>query len=160
MVALALIPESIAFSIIEDVDPKAGLYSSFIIPIIIAFAGGRPAMISAATGAMSLVMVTLVKDHGLQYLLAASVLTGIIQILIGLFKLGYLMRFISRSVVTGFINSLAILMFIAQLSEFKGADIEMYILTALGLGIIYFHIYLYLENLLCLHSFGLLLLHY
>lgn len=109
VVALALTPEAIAFSIIAGVDPKVGLYASFSIAVVSAFAGGRPGMISAATGAMALVMVTLVKDHGLQYLLAATVLTGVLQIGAGLLKLGSLMRFVSRSVITGFVNALAIL---------------------------------------------------
>jgi len=99
VVALALIPEATAFSIIAGVDPKIGLYASFSIATIIAFAGGRPGMISAATGAMALVMVTLVKEHGLQYLLAATVLTGVLQIVAGWLKLGTLMRFVSRSVI-------------------------------------------------------------
>lgn len=117
VVALALIPEAIAFSIIAGVDPKVGLYASFSIAFIISIVGGRPGMISAATGAMALLMVTLVKEHGLQYLLAATVLTGIIQIAAGYLKLGDLMRFVSRSVVTGFVNALAILIFMAQLPE-------------------------------------------
>lgn len=111
VVALALIPEAIAFSIIAGVDPKVGLYASFSIATIIAFAGGRPDMISAATGAMALVMVTLVKDHGLQYLLAATVLTGLLQMGAGFLRLGALMRFVSRSVITGFVNALAILIY-------------------------------------------------
>lgn len=101
VVALALIPEAIAFSIIAGVDPKVGLYASFCIAVIIAFVGGRPGMISAATGAMALLMVTLVKQHGLEYLLAATLLTGVLQITIGYLKLGGLMRFVSKSVVTG-----------------------------------------------------------
>lgn len=137
VVALALIPEAIAFSIIAGVDPKVGLYASFCIAVVISIVGGRPGMISAATGAMALAMVSLVKDHGLQYLLAASVLTGIFQFLAGYFKLGDLMRFVSRSVVTGFVNALAILIFLAQLPEFKGAGIVMYAMVALGLAIIY-----------------------
>jgi len=137
VVALALIPEAIAFSIIAGVDPKVGLYASFCIAVVIAFVGGRPGMISAATGAMALAMVMLVKEHGLQYLLAASVLTGIIQLLAGAFKLGDLMRFVSSSVVTGFVNALAILIFMAQLPEFKGAGLTMYGMVALGLAIIY-----------------------
>src|SRR5690606_9097327 len=107
VVALALIPEAIAFSIIAGVDPKVGLYASFSIAVIMAFVGGRPGMISAATGAMALLMVTLVKEHGLEYLLAATLLTGVIQIAAGYLKLGSLMRFVSRSVVTGFVNALA-----------------------------------------------------
>jgi len=137
VVALALIPEAIAFSIIAGVDPKVGLYASFCIAIVIAFIGGRSGMISAATGAMALVMVTLVKEHGLEYLLAATILTGILQIFAGFFRLGSLMRFVSRSVVTGFVNALAILIFMAQLPEFKGAGLQMYGMVALGLAIIY-----------------------
>lgn len=137
VVALALIPEAIAFSIIAGVDPKVGLYASFSIAVIIAFAGGRPGMISAATGAMALVMVTLVKEHGLQYLLAATVLTGVLQILAGLLKLGALMRFVSRSVITGFVNALAILIFMAQLPELSNVTWHVYAMTAAGLAIIY-----------------------
>ncbi|WP_027252737.1 SulP family inorganic anion transporter [Photobacterium halotolerans] len=137
VVALALIPEAIAFSIIAGVDPKIGLYASFSIAVIIAFTGGRPGMISAATGAMALLMVTLVKEHGLQYLLAATVLTGILQIAAGYLKLGDLMRFVSRSVVTGFVNALAILIFMAQLPELTNVAWHVYALTAAGLGIIY-----------------------
>ncbi|UIP27057.1 SulP family inorganic anion transporter [Photobacterium sp. TLY01] len=137
VVALALIPEAIAFSIIAGVDPKIGLYASFSIAVIIAFTGGRPGMISAATGAMALLMVTLVKEHGLQYLLAATVLTGLLQILAGYLKLGDLMRFVSRSVVTGFVNALAILIFMAQLPELTNVTWHVYALTAAGLGIIY-----------------------
>lgn len=137
VVALALIPEAIAFSIIAGVDPKVGLYASFCICTVIAFVGGRPAMISAATGAMALLMVNLVKDHGLQYLLAATLLCGVIQILAGYLRLGELMRFVSRSVVTGFVNALAILIFIAQLPELTGVTWPVYAMTAGGLGIIY-----------------------
>ncbi|CAB3935153.1 TPA: SulP family inorganic anion transporter [Pseudomonas aeruginosa] len=137
VVALALIPEAIAFSIIAGVDPKVGLYASFSIATIIAFAGGRPGMISAATGAMALVMVTLVKEHGLQYLLAATVLTGVLQIVAGWLKLGALMRFVSRSVITGFVNALAILIFMAQLPELTNVTWHVYAMTAAGLGIIY-----------------------
>jgi SulP family sulfate permease len=137
VVALALIPEAIAFSIIAGVDPKVGLYASFCIATVIAFVGGRPGMISAATGAMALVMVLLVKDHGLQYLLATTVLTGMLQIVAGAFKLGELMRFVSRSVVTGFVNALAILIFMAQLPELTGVGWQVYAMTAAGLGIIY-----------------------
>ena len=137
VVALALIPEAIAFSIIAGVDPKVGLYASFCIAVVIAFAGGRPGMISAATGAMALVMVTLVKDYGLQYLLAATLLTGVFQIIAGVLKLGGLMRFVSRSVVTGFVNALAILIFMAQLPELINVSWVVYVITAAGLGIIY-----------------------
>ncbi len=137
VVALALIPEAIAFSIIAGVDPKVGLYASFCIAFITALIGGRPGMISAATGAMALLMVTLVKDHGLQYLLAATLLTGVFQIIAGYLKLGSLMSFISRSVVTGFVNALAILIFMAQLPELTNVSWHVYAMTAGGLGIIY-----------------------
>ncbi|WP_372875547.1 SulP family inorganic anion transporter [Pseudomonas sp.] len=137
VVALALIPEAIAFSIIAGVDPKVGLYASFCIAVVIAFVGGRPGMISAATGAMALLMVTLVKNHGLEYLLAATLLTGVLQIGAGYLKLGSLMRFVSRSVVTGFVNALAILIFMAQLPELTGVTWHVYAMTAAGLGIIY-----------------------
>lgn len=137
VVALALIPEAIAFSIIAGVDPKVGLYASFSIAVIIAFTGGRPGMISAATGAMALLMVTLVKEHGLEYLFAATVLTGVLQIMAGWVRLGELMRFVSRSVVTGFVNALAILIFMAQLPELTGVGWQVYAMTAVGLGIIY-----------------------
>lgn len=137
VVALALIPEAIAFSIIAGVDPKVGLYASFSIAVIVAFTGGRPGMISAATGAMALLMITLVREHGLEYLLAATVLTGVLQILAGFLRLGSLMRFVSRSVVTGFVNALAILIFMAQLPELTGVTWHVYAMTAAGLGIIY-----------------------
>lgn len=142
VVALALIPEAIAFSIIAGVDPKVGLYASFCIAVIIAFVGGRPGMISAATGAMALLMVTLVKDHGLEYLLAATLLTGVLQIIAGFLRLGELMRFVSRSVVTGFVNALAILIFMAQLPELTNVIWHVYAMTAAGLGIIYLFPYL------------------
>jgi sulfate permease, SulP family len=137
VVALALIPEAIAFSIIAGVDPKVGLYASFCIAVVISFVGGRPGMISAATGAMALLMVTLVKEHGLEYLLAATVLTGVLQIIAGWIRLGALMRFVSRSVVTGFVNALAILIFMAQLPELTNVTWHVYTMTAAGLGIIY-----------------------
>ncbi|MDX2321009.1 MAG: SulP family inorganic anion transporter [Moritella sp.] len=142
VVALALIPEAIAFSIIAGVDPKVGLYASFCIATIIAITGGRPGMISAATGAMALLMVTLVKEHGLEYLLAATLLTGVLQILAGYLQLGSLMRFVSRSVVTGFVNALAILIFIAQLPELTNVTWHVYAMTAGGLGIIYLFPYI------------------
>ncbi|MCE9682485.1 SulP family inorganic anion transporter [Halomonas alkalisoli] len=137
VVALALIPEAIAFSIIAGVDPKVGLYASFCIAVVIAFTGGRPGMISAATGAMALLMVTLVRDHGLEYLLAATLLTGVLQIVAGYLKLAELMRFVSRSVVTGFVNALAILIFMAQLPELTNVTWHVYVMTLAGLGIIY-----------------------
>lgn len=139
VVALALIPEAIAFSIIAGVDPKIGLYASFSIAVITAIAGGRPGMISAATAATAVLMVTLVRDHGLQYLLAATVLAGLIQIGAGLLKLGYVMRFVSKSVMTGFVNALAILIFMAQLPELDPRNVPplTYALVAAGLAIIY-----------------------
>jgi SulP family sulfate permease len=137
VVALALIPEAIAFSIIAGVDPKIGLYASFSMAVVIAFAGGRPAMISAATGAMALLMVGLVKEHGLQYLFLTTICTGLIQMAIGALKLGSLMRFVSRSVVTGFVNALAILIFLAQLPELVGVAWMVYPMCAAGLAIIY-----------------------
>jgi len=142
VVALALVPEAIAFSIIAGVDPRVGLYASFCIAVVIAVVGGRPGMISAATGAMALVMVTLVRDHGLEYLLAATLLTGLLQIVAGYLKLGELMRFVSRSVVTGFVNALAILIFTAQLPELTNVGWQVYVMTAAGLGIIYLFPYL------------------
>ncbi|MGJ8652414.1 MAG: SulP family inorganic anion transporter [Opitutaceae bacterium] len=137
VVALALIPEAIAFSIIAGVDPKVGLYASFCIAVVIAFVGGRSGMISAATGAMAVLLVSLVRDHGLEYLLPATILTGILQIGAGAFKLGNLMRFVSRSVVTGFVNALAIIIFMAQLPQFHDQGLLMYGMVAAGLGIIY-----------------------
>jgi SulP family sulfate permease len=142
VVALALIPEAIAFSIIAGVDPKVGLYASFCIAVVIAFTGGRPGMISAATAAMALLMVTLVKEHGLEYLLAATLLTGVLQIIAGYLQVGRYMRFISNSVMTGFVNALAIMIFLAQLPELTDVTWHVYVLTALGLGIIYLFPYL------------------
>ena len=135
VVALALIPEAIAFSVIAGVDPKVGLYASFSIAVITAFAGGRPGMISAATGAMALLMVVLVREHGLEYLLAATLLTGVLQMLAGVFRLGALMRFVSRSVVTGFVNALAILIFLAQLPEITGDNARLLVLGVVGAGL-------------------------
>lgn len=137
VVALALIPEAIAFSIVAGVDPKVGLYASFSICVIMAFVGGRPGQISAATGAMALLMVMLVRDHGLQYLLVATLLTGVLQIIFGVLKLGSLMRFVSRSVVTGFVNALAILIFLSQLPELTNVTWHVYAMCAGGLVIIY-----------------------
>lgn len=137
VVALALIPEAIAFSIIAGVDPKVGLYASFCIAVVIAFVGGRSGMISAATGAMALVMVTLVKEHGLQYLLAATILTGFFQIILAYLGIAKLMSFVARAVVIGFVNALAILIFMAQLPELTNVTWHVYALTAVGLGIIY-----------------------
>ena len=137
VVALALIPEAIAFSIIAGVDPKVGLYASFAIAVIIAIVGGRAGMISAATAATALLMVTLVKDHGLQYLLVATILAGVLQIVAGYLNLHKFMSFISKSVMTGFLNALAILIFMAQLPELTDVTWHVYALTAGGLGIIY-----------------------
>jgi SulP family sulfate permease len=137
VVALALIPEAIAFSIIAGVDPMVGLYASFCIAVVIAFVGGRPGMISAATGAMALLMINLVADHGLHYLLAATILTGVLQILFGVFKLASVMKFVPRSVMIGFVNALAILIFTSQLQHFVGETWVMYALVALTLAIIY-----------------------
>lgn len=137
VVALALIPEAIAFSIIAGVDPMVGLYASFCIAVIIAFVGGRPGMISAATGAMALVIAPLVKEYGLHYLLAATILTGIIQIIFGLLKIAKLMRFIPNAVMIGFVNSLAILIFLAQVPQIIGMSMMTYLFVALTLVLLY-----------------------
>ncbi len=137
VVALALIPEAIAFSIIAGVDPKVGLFASFSIAVVVAITGGRPGMISAATAATAVLMVTLVKDYGLQYLLATTVLAGLLQIAAGFLRLGSIMRFVSRSVLTGFVNALAILIFMAQLPELIGVPYLTYVMVAAGLAIIY-----------------------
>lgn len=142
VVALALIPEAIGFSVIAGVDPKVGLFASFAIACVSAFAGGRPGMISAATAATAVLMVTLVKEHGLQYLVAATLLMGVIQIVAGMLKLGRVMRFVSRSVITGFVNALAILIFMAQLPELVGVPQLTYVMIAAGLAIIYLFPYL------------------
>lgn len=133
----ALIPEVIAFSFAAGVDPQVGLFASFVIGIVIAFAGGRPAMISAAAGSVALVAAPLVHAHGLPYLLAAGVLAGAIQILFGLFQLGVLMRFVSKSVRTGFVNALAILIFSAQIPQVIGGGWVTYAVLAAGLALIY-----------------------
>lgn len=119
LVALALIPEAIGFSIIAGVDPMVGLYASFCIAIIISIFGGRPGMISAATGSMAVVMVSLVADYGLQYLFAATILTGVIQVILGISKIARLMKFIPRSVMIGFVNALAILIFLRSCLNLK-----------------------------------------
>lgn len=137
VVALALIPEAIAFSIIAGVDPMVGLYASFTMAVTIAFAGGRPGMISAATGAMALVMVPLVRDYGLQYLFATTILTGIIQILFGVFKIAKLMKFIPNAVMIGFVNSLAILIFMAQVPHFIGISTMTYVFVGITLLLVY-----------------------
>lgn len=132
VVALALIPEAIAFSIIAGVDP-VGLYAAFCLAVVTSIAGGRPGMISAATGAMALLMVNVVKDHGVQYLLAATVLAGVLQLIAAALRLGALMRFVSRSVITGFVNALAILIFLAQLPELVGMPWPVYAVCS-GIG--------------------------
>ncbi|MGV7184476.1 SulP family inorganic anion transporter [Xanthomonas axonopodis] len=137
VVALALIPEAIAFSIIASVDPKVGLYAAFCLAVVTSIAGGRPGMISAATGAMALLMVDVVKEHGVQYLLAATVLAGVLQLIAAALRLGTLMRFVSRSVITGFVNALAILIFLAQLPELVGMPWPVYAVCAAALVIIY-----------------------
>ncbi|KMJ60125.1 sulfate transporter [Bacillus sp. LL01] len=142
VVALALIPEAIAFSIIAGVDPMVGLYASFTICVVIAFIGGRPGMISGATGAMALLFIHLVAEHGYHYLLAATILTGILQIVFGLLKLSRYMKFIPRSVMVGFVNALAVLIFTSQLDHFVGESWIMYGLVALTLLIIYLFPYL------------------
>jgi SulP family sulfate permease len=142
VVALALIPEAISFSIIAGVDPQVGLYASFCIALITSIVGGRPGMISAATGAMALVIVSLTKKHGLDYVLAATILTGVIQVIAGFLKIGSLLRFVSKSVVTGFVNALAILIFLAQLPEFHNVGWQMYAMVAFGLCIIYLFPYI------------------
>jgi SulP family sulfate permease len=133
----ALIPEVIAFSFVAGVDPQVGLFASFIIGIVIAFTGGRPAMISAAAGSVALVAAPLVHAHGLPYLFAAGLLAGVFQVLFGLLRLGVLMRFVSKSVRTGFVNALAILIFVAQLPHIIGGDLLAYGMLAAGLAVIY-----------------------
>lgn len=137
VVALALIPEAIGFSVIAGVDPKIGLFASVIIACVSAFCGGRPGMISAATAATAVLIGGLVRDHGIQYLFAATLLMGAFQIIAGFLKLGRLMRFVSRSVMTGFVNSLAILIFMAQLPELVGRPNSTYVMIAIALVIIY-----------------------
>jgi len=137
VVALALIPEAIGFSVIAGVDPRVGLYASVAIAIVIAFVGGRPGMISAATAAVAVLVVPLVRDHGVEYLFAATILMGVIQIVAGLLRLDLLMQFISRSVITGFVNALAILIFMAQLPQLTNVGWQTYAMVAGGLAIIY-----------------------
>ncbi|MEW4468201.1 SulP family inorganic anion transporter [Parasphingorhabdus sp. JC815] len=139
VVALALIPEAIGFAIIAGVDPRVGLYASFSIAVIIAMVGGRPGMISAATAAVAVLVVPLVRDHGVEYLFAATILMGVFQGIAALLRLDLLMRFVSRSVITGFVNALAILIFMAQLPQLTGEAFTMqtYAMVAAGLAIIY-----------------------
>jgi SulP family sulfate permease len=137
VVALALIPEAIGFSIIAGVDPRVGLYASVAIAITIALIGGRPGMISAATAAVAVLVVPLVRHHGVEYLFAATILMGVIQIVAGLLRLDLVMQFVSRSVITGFVNALAILIFMAQLPQLTNVGWETYAMVAGGLAIIY-----------------------
>ena len=137
VVALALIPEAIGFSIIAGVDPRVGLYASVTIAIVIAFTGGRPGMISAATAAVAVVVVPLVRDHGVEYLFAATILMGVFQGVAALLRLNLLMQFVSRSVITGFVNALAILIFMAQLPQLIGVSWETYAMVIAGLAMIY-----------------------
>jgi len=136
-VALALIPESLAFAAIAGVNPMVALYTSFCMAVVIAITGGRPAMISAATGSMALLMVTLVKQHGVEYLFATTILTGIIQVLIGVLKLGRFFSFIPQSVIFGFVNALGILIFLAQLQQLPGERWPAYVMVAATLAIVY-----------------------
>jgi SulP family sulfate permease len=137
VVALALIPEAIGFSVIAGVDPRVGLYASVAIAITISLLGGRPAMISAATAAVAVVVTPLVREHGVAYLFAATILMGVVQIAAGLLRLDLLMQFVSRSVITGFVNALAILIFMAQLPQLTGVTWHTYAMVAGGLAIIY-----------------------
>jgi sulfate permease, SulP family len=133
VVALALIPEAISFSIIAGVDPRVGLFSSFVMAVSIAFLGGRPAMITAATGAVALVIAPVMRDFGMNYFIATVILAGIFQVVLGLLGLAKLMRFIPRSVMVGFVNSLAILIFSAQLPHLIGVPWLVYPLVAVGI---------------------------
>lgn len=133
----ALIPEVIAFSFVAGIDPEVGLFASFVIGIVIAFTGGRPAMISGAAGSVALVAAALVHTHGLAYLLAATLMAGLFQIAFGIMKLDVLMRFVSRSVRTGFVNALAILIFSAQVPQMLDVSWHTYAMIAAGLAIIY-----------------------
>jgi SulP family sulfate permease len=136
VVALALIPEAIGFSIIAGVDPR-GLYASFSIAVIISLVGGRPGMISAATAAIAVLILPLVRDHGVEYQFAATVLMGVLQVIAGFLRLNLLMQYVSRSVITGFVNALAIVIFMAQLPELTGVPLLTYALVAAGLAVIY-----------------------
>lgn len=138
VVALALIPEAISFSIIAGVDPKVGLFSSFVMAVTIAFVGGRPAMITAATGAVALVIAPVARDYGIDYFIATVMLAGVFQILLAVFGVAKLMRFIPRSVMVGFVNSLAILIFVAQLPQLIGVPWAVYPLVAGGILIMVF----------------------
>ena len=143
VVALALIPEAIAFSIIAGVDPMVGLYASFIIAVVTAIVGGRPAMISGATGAVALLVTPLVKDYGVEYLLAATILMGVIQLVLGLLKVGRLMKFIPHSVMIGFVNALGIMIFMSQIEHIFGISISTYIYVIVTLLIVLTALYMY-----------------
>ncbi|MGW7438515.1 SulP family inorganic anion transporter [Streptomyces sp. NPDC054849] len=138
VVALALIPEAISFSIIAGVDPALGLFASFTMAVVISIVGGRRAMISAATGAVALVIAPLNREHGLGYLVAAVILAGVFQVVVGALGVAKLMRFIPRSVMVGFVNSLAILIFMAQLPEMWDVPWPVYPLLAAGLALMVF----------------------
>ncbi len=133
VVALALIPEAISFSIIAGVDPRVGLFASFTMAVTIAFVGGRPAMISAATGAVALVVAPLVRAHGLDYLVATVLLAGVLQIVLSLLGVARLMRFVPRSVMIGFVNALAILIAGSQLPYLLGVPWLVYPMVAVGI---------------------------
>ncbi len=138
VVALALIPEAISFSIIAGVDPRVGLFASFTMAVTIAVVGGRPAMISAATGAVALVVAPLTREYGIDYLIATVLLAGLLQIVLSLLGVAKLMRFIPRSVMVGFVNALAILIFIAQLPHLIDVPWLVYPLLAVALLILVF----------------------
>jgi SulP family sulfate permease len=132
VVALALIPEAIAFSLVAGVDPRAGLFASFTMAVTISITGGRPAMISAATGAIALVVAPLAREHGVEYLLAAVVLGGVLQVLLAMVGVARLMRFLPRSVMVGFVNALAILIFLSQVPHLVDVPWAVYVLLAAG----------------------------
>jgi sulfate permease, SulP family len=142
VVALALIPEAIGFSVIAGVDPRVGLYASFSIAVIISLTGGRPAMISAATASVAVVVIPLVHEHGVEYLFAATILMGVFQLIAGLLRLDLLMQYVSRSVITGFVNALAIMIFLAQMPQLVHVPPATYLIVAAGLAIIYLFPYL------------------
>lgn len=137
VVGLALIPEALAFAFIVGVDPRVALYASFTIAVITAFVGGRPGLVSAATGAMALVLVSLMANHGLQYVLAATILTGVIQLILGMFGVANLMRFIPNSVMLGFVNALGIMIFMTQLPYLIGFSTMTYVFAIITLVLVY-----------------------
>ncbi|WP_127476681.1 SulP family inorganic anion transporter [Microbacterium sulfonylureivorans] len=137
VVAIALIPEAIAFSVVAGVDPRVGLFSSFVLAVVIAFTGGRPAMITAAAGAVALVIAPVAREYGMDYFIATVVLAGVIQIVLAVLGVAKLMRFIPRSVMVGFVNALAILIFVSQLPQLIDVPWAVYVLVVAGLGILY-----------------------